>query len=65
MHGRRLDDRIRLLSAQMIDAPSDELEPILSQLLDAIHQKLERLRSLATNRFLGGHHPEERRAIPP
>jgi hypothetical protein len=62
---RRVDDRIRHLSHQLIDAPQEELETILDKLLAAIHEKMERLRGLATNRFLGGSHPSERRAMPP
>lgn len=59
---RRLDDRIRSLSVEMVGAPKDELERILQELLSAIHEKMERLRSLAANRFLGRQHPKERRS---
>jgi len=59
---RRLDDRIRSLSVEMVDAPKDELERILQELLSAIHEKMERLRSLAANRFLGRQHHKERRS---
>jgi hypothetical protein len=62
---RRLDDRIRELSDQVVGASRDELDVILPKLLAAIHEKMERLRSLAINRFLGGIHPSERRAFPP
>jgi hypothetical protein len=65
MPSRRLDDRIRSLSVQVIDAPKDELEGILQKLLAAIHEKIEQLRSLTANRFRGGKHPKERRATPP
>jgi hypothetical protein len=41
-----------------------KIEPILRKLLAAIHEKMERLRGLATNRYLGGSHPEERRSLP-
>jgi hypothetical protein len=51
---RRLDDRIRELSDQVVGASRDELDVILPTLLAAIHEKMERLRSLAINRFLGG-----------
>jgi hypothetical protein len=61
---RRVDDRIRHLSDQIIDASPEELETILEKLLAAIHEKMERLRGLAMNRFLGGRHPPERRASP-
>jgi len=46
----------------MVDAPKDELERILQELLSAIHEKMERLRSLAANRFLGRQHHKERRS---
>jgi hypothetical protein len=62
MPHRRLDDHIRRLSLAAIDASSSELDDILPKLLAAIHEKMERLRDLATNRFLGGHYPTERRA---
>lgn len=65
MPSRRLDDRIRRLSDQAIGASGSELNVILPKLLVAIHQRLERLRGLAANRFLGGRHPSERRATPP
>jgi hypothetical protein len=65
MPSRRLDDRIRGLSSQVREASSDELNLILPKLLAAIHEKMERLRSLAANRFLGGRPPAERRAMPP
>ena len=64
MPSRRIDDRIRDLSVQMVDAPKDELEGILQKLLAAIHEKMEHLRSLAVNRFLKGEHPKERRTTP-
>jgi hypothetical protein len=62
MPSRRVDDRIRKLSDELVDAPADELEVILASLLAAIHEKMERLRGLATIRLLGGSHPSERRA---
>jgi hypothetical protein len=64
MPSRRVDDRIRLLSRQLTDAPQEELPTILQKLLSAIHEKMERLRGLAAKRFLGGApHPEERREL--
>lgn len=62
---RRVDDRIHRLSDQLAHAPQDELETIVGELLAAIHEKMERLRGLAANRFLGGSHPSDRRAMPP
>jgi hypothetical protein len=62
MPSRRLDDQIRRLSDQAVGASSNELDEILPNLLAAIHEKLERLRGLAANRFLGGSHHSERRA---
>jgi len=61
---RRLDDRIRRLSDQIVDAPNAEVEAILQDLLAAIHEKLERLRTRAANRFLRGKSLQERRAMP-
>jgi hypothetical protein len=60
----RLDDRIRELSDRVVGASRDELDVILPKLPAAIHEKMERLRRLAINRFLGGIHPSERRAFP-
>jgi len=65
MPSRRLDDRIRRLSDQVGEASSDELAVILPKLLAAIHEKMERLRTVAASRFLGGRPPAERRAMPP
>ena len=62
MPSRRLDDHIRHLSTQVIDAPGDELAPILENLLAAIHEKMERLRDLAVNQFISGRHFKERRS---
>lgn len=53
------------LSEQLAHAPQEELEIIVVELLAAIHEKMERLRGLAANRFLGGSYPSERRAMPP
>ena len=58
---RRLDDQIRHLSDQVSSASNSELEVILPKLLDAIHEKMERLRVLAANRFRGSRLPSERR----
>jgi hypothetical protein len=49
-------------AASAMSASQERLETILEKLLAAIHEKMERLRGLATNRLLGGRHPEERRA---
>jgi len=62
---RRLDDRIRRLSAHIVDAPNGEVDALLQDLLAAIHEKLERLRTRAANRFLHGKSLLERRAMPP
>ena len=64
MPARRLDDRIRHLSTQMMEASNGELEAILQELLAAIHEKLERLRIRAAQRFLLGEPSEERRTVP-
>lgn len=65
MHSRRLDDRIRHLCAQVTEASNGELEAILQELLAAIHEKIERLRSLAASQLLGRRPVKERRALPP
>jgi hypothetical protein len=65
MHTRRLDDRIRKLCAQITEASDGELEAILQDLLGAIHEKIERLRSLAASQLLGRKPAKERRATPP
>lgn len=58
MPTRRLDDRIRQLCAEIAKTPagagplSAEMEAILQELLGAIHEKTERLRSLAAKKLL-------------
>ena len=64
MPSRRVDDRIRHLSRQLTQASQEDIPVIVQNLLSAIHEKMERLRGLAAKRFLGGPHPEERRALP-
>ncbi len=55
---RRLDDRIRQLCAEIAKTPagsgrlSPEVEATLQELLGAIHEKTERLRSLAAKKLL-------------
>jgi len=63
MHSRRLDDRIRHLCDLVTGATNSEVDAILQELLGAVHEKVERLRGLATNQLLGGEPPKERRAI--
>jgi hypothetical protein len=58
---RRLDDRIRGLNDQVIGASAAELDVILPRLLDAIHEKMERLREMAADRFLAGRSSLDRR----
>ena len=65
MPRRRLDDRIRHLSMKVVDAPNQEVEPLLQDLLAAIQEKLDRLRARAADRFLHGKPLVERRATPP
>jgi hypothetical protein len=64
MHTRRLDDPIRHLCVQATKASNEGLESILQELLGAIHEKIERLRSLA-NQLPGRKPAKERRAAPP
>ena len=60
MHTRRLDDRIREICAQISAVGRDphttdqEVGILLQKLLDAIHQKVERMRIIATNKLLQG-----------
>jgi hypothetical protein len=65
MHTRRLDDRIRHLLARVTEASNGELEAVLQELLSAIHEKIERLRSLAANQLLLRKPARDRRASPP
>ncbi len=69
MHTRRLDDRIRDLCAQVAaasktDLSSGELDGILQDLLCAVHEKIERLRSLAAKHLIGREPITERRDAP-
>jgi RNA processing factor Prp31 len=69
MHSRRLDDRIRDLCAQVAaasktDLSSGELDGILQDLLCAVHEKIERLRSLAAKHLISREPIAERRAAP-
>lgn len=63
MPSRRLDDRIKELSDQIVRASNEELNLVLPQLLEAIHEKLERLRGLAADRFLVRKISVERRGL--
>lgn len=63
MHSRRLDDRIRHLCSQIAEASDGETEAILQELLSAVHEKIEHLRSLTTHQLLGRKPPKERRAM--
>jgi hypothetical protein len=69
MHSRRLDDRIRELCAKIATAsktavPSSELNTILQDLLCAVHEKIERLRTLAARHLVSREPSTERRAVP-
>ena len=64
MPARRLDDRIRMLSTRIENAANGEVEGVLHELLTAIREKLERLRTRAANQFLHGKNLKERRALP-
>jgi hypothetical protein len=65
MYTRRLDDRIRCLCVRATEASNEELEAILEELLNALHEKIDRLRGLAASQFIGGRPPKDRRALPP
>jgi hypothetical protein len=62
MQTRRLDDRIRHLCTRVPAASNEELEEILQELLGAVHEKIEHLRTLTANQLLGRRPPKERRA---
>jgi hypothetical protein len=69
MHSRRLDDRIRELCAKVATAskttaPTGELNGILQDLLCAVHEKIERLRTLAAKHLVSREPSTERRALP-
>lgn len=65
MPTRRLDDRIRELCAKVgAEARLPELdnvstEALMQELLDAIHQKVERIRALAARKLLPPADPQE------
>jgi predicted transcriptional regulator len=68
MPTRRLDDRIRELSAKVAeisrggDTRSEDVEATLHELLAAIRQKIERLRSMAATKLVHkSPHPADRR----
>jgi hypothetical protein len=65
MPTRRLDDRIRTLSTRIEHTANGEVDAVLHELLAAIHEKLERMRTRAANQFLHGKNLKERRALPP
>lgn len=66
MPTRRLDDHIRKLCAEIAKAPtgsgplSPEMEATLEELLKAIHEKTERIRSLAAKQLLQTADPNEK-----
>jgi hypothetical protein len=69
MHSRRLDDRIRELCAKVAAASktttsSSEVNDILQDLLCAVHEKIERLRTLAVQHLVNREPRTERRATP-
>jgi hypothetical protein len=60
MPSRRLDDRIREICAQIAAVGRDprstdqEVEILLQKLQEAIHQKVQRVRIIASNKLLQG-----------
>ena len=60
MPTRRLDDRIREICAQISavgrdpESTDQEVEILLQKLQEAIHQKVQRVRIIATNKLLQG-----------
>jgi len=61
MYTRRLDDRIRQLCAKVAAAGEAEPEPLLQELLAAVHEKIERVRTLAAKQLLRREDYKERR----
>lgn len=53
-----------MLSTRIENAASGEVEGVLHELLAAIREKLERLRTRAANQFLHRKNLKERRALP-
>ena len=47
VHSRNLDDRIRELCAKAVTAADSELEPVQTELREALREHNERLRRLA------------------
>lgn len=54
MPSRRLDDRIRELCVQVVNAPENHKEEIIRQLQSAISEKIGRLRTMTARKLLGG-----------
>lgn len=60
MYNRRLDDRIRQICGRIAAAGRNpqtqdgEVEDLLQELLEAIHQKVQRVRIIAVNKLLQG-----------
>ena len=48
---RSLEDRIRQLCGRAVNAPDDELGPIIRELQTALHEHNERLRQLAAQKL--------------
>ena len=59
---RRIDDHIQDLCVKAQAASEDDLQPILQELSQLLHQKIERLRGRAARLLLKGEHsgPERR-----
>ena len=66
MPARRLEDRIRELSAKAVAAKDpDALHLVLSELQSAIHQYIERLRTTGLAILSGRREFPQERRIPP
>lgn len=62
MRARRLEDRIRGLSARAVLAQRRELDTILPELRSALREHINRLRDKALQRLVNGEPIERRRA---
>ncbi len=51
---RRIDDRIRILCSKLAAPPNGDFENLLQELLELIHEKVERLRTSAARLLLKG-----------
>lgn len=61
---RRVDDRIRELSAKAVRASDDEAGPVLQELLRLMREKLNKVRNMAATHMIEGKNLKDRRSDP-